>query len=317
MNDVPFGVLMSETNSCNLKVSQLQAFVAVADRGNFSLAAFELGLSQSTVSHAIATLEAELGIMLLTRGRHGAKLTSEGEEVLPEARQILQHLASIQRKARSAKGLQSGQVRVGTVRSIATHVLPEVIAQFRQKFPNVSVVILEFDRYAEVEQSLRENQVELGFTSLPTTPEFETWKLFRDEFVALLPPGTIDPDASLTWEQLINSPMIVNHRSLQHNKIVSDHLLQFGHIAKIGYEVREDSTIISMVKQGLGAAIMARLAAEPIPAEIQVQRLPVPLERVLGVAIVTDCLLSRAGFAFLDVLKAVCQSDDGVVMVDR
>jgi DNA-binding transcriptional LysR family regulator len=126
---------MNETTGCNLKTSQLRAFVAVAENANFSAAALQLGLSQSTISHAIATLEDELGVVLLVRGRHGATLTPEGEQMLPEARQVLKLLASIQQKARLARGLQSGQVRVGTVRSVATHVLPEVIARFRGKFP--------------------------------------------------------------------------------------------------------------------------------------------------------------------------------------
>ncbi|BAZ27291.1 transcriptional regulator LysR family protein [Kalymmatonema gypsitolerans NIES-4073] len=294
---------MSEVNDSKLKISQLRALVAIANHGNFSSAALELGLSQSTVSHAIATLEEELGIVLLFRGRYGATLTPIGEQVIQEARQVLHLLEVIREKANQEKGLQTGQVRVACVRSIATHVLPKVIARFREKFPTISVVMTEYDRYAEVEQALREGQADVGFTLLPTTTEFQTWELFRDEFVALLPPGSIAPGVSLSWEQLANYPMIVNLRSPQHNKTVSAHFLQFGQTLKIDYELREDSTILSMVKQGLGATVMARLAAEPILEQIEVRSLPVPLERVIGVAILADALLPRAVFAFLDILK--------------
>lgn len=62
-------------NPGKIKLSQLRALVAIADCGNFSEAALELDLSQSTISHAIATLEEELGVTLLQRGRHGARLT--------------------------------------------------------------------------------------------------------------------------------------------------------------------------------------------------------------------------------------------------
>lgn len=288
----------------NLKISQLRAFVTVADCKNFSAAALDIGVSQSTVSHAIATLEEELGVMLLVRGRHGATLTAIGEEMLPDARQVLQLLESIQKKARLDRGLQIGQVRVACVRSIATHILPQVIAQFRQKLPQIHVMIVEFDRYAEVEQALRDSQAEVGFTALPAPSEFETWEVFRDEFVALFPPGTLDPMLPLTWEQLAHYPMILNLRSPQHNRTISDHLAQFAQTLKVDSEVREDSTILSMVKQGLGATIMTRLVAEPIPAEIQVKSLPVPLERVVGVATLANAILPRAAFAFLDVLKA-------------
>ena len=294
---------MNEVNDSKLKISQLRAFVAIAEHGNFSSAALELGLSQSTVSHAIATLEEELGIVLLFRGRHGATLTPIGEQVIQEARQVLHLLEVIREKANQEKGLQTGQVRVACVRSIATHVLPKVIARFREKLPTISVVMTEYDRYAEVEQALREGQADVGFTLLPTTREFETWELFRDEFVALLPPKSIAAGESLSWEQLAKYPMILNLRSPQHNKTVNAHFLQFGQILKVDYELREDSTVLSMVKQGLGATVMARLAAEPILEEIEVRSLPVPLERVIGVAILADALLPRAVFAFLDILK--------------
>jgi DNA-binding transcriptional LysR family regulator len=295
---------MDEINNCKLKISQLRTLVAVAEHGNFSSAALHLELSQSTVSHAIATLEEELGVVLLTRGRHGATLTPIGEQVIQEARQVLQLLGTIYQKANLAKGLQCGQVRVASVRSMATHLLPKVIVRFRDKFPTMNVVIVECDRYTEVEQALREGYAEIGFTSMSGNAEFKAWELFRDEFVVLLPPEAPEQDTSLTWEQLASYPMIVNVRSPQNNRTVRDHLLRFGYAFKVDYEVREDSTIISMVRQGLGATVIARLSAEPIPEGVQVKSLPVPLERVMGAAVLADALHPPAVFAFLDTLKS-------------
>jgi DNA-binding transcriptional LysR family regulator len=97
---------MHEVKDGNLKISQLRALVAVAEHGNFSCSALALGLSQSTVSHAIATLEDELGVVLLFRGRHGATLTPIGEQVIQEARQILHLLGTIREKANLAKRLR-------------------------------------------------------------------------------------------------------------------------------------------------------------------------------------------------------------------
>jgi len=75
-----------------MKFSQLQAFVAVAEHGSFSEAALELQLSQPAISHAIATLEEELGVPLFSRGRHGAVLTPAGEQIVYHARHALHHL---------------------------------------------------------------------------------------------------------------------------------------------------------------------------------------------------------------------------------
>ncbi|WP_066426945.1 LysR family transcriptional regulator [Anabaena sp. 4-3] len=89
-----------------MKISQLRAVIAVAERGNFSEAALELQLTQPAVSHAIATLEEELGVPLFARGRHGAVLTPAGERILHHIRQVMQHLEMMQQEANLHKDLQ-------------------------------------------------------------------------------------------------------------------------------------------------------------------------------------------------------------------
>ncbi|HEY9607231.1 MAG TPA: LysR substrate-binding domain-containing protein, partial [Allocoleopsis sp.] len=84
---------------------------------------------------------------------------------------------------------------------------------------------------------------------------------------------------------------------------IRNHLRESEYPLNITYEVREDSTIVSMVMQGLGAAILPRLAAEPVPPCIQVCRLPIPLERIIGVAVLADRLQTPGVFAFLDALR--------------
>jgi DNA-binding transcriptional LysR family regulator len=90
--------------------------VAVADFGSFGEAALQLGLTQPTVSHAIATLEDELGVVLLSRGRNGAQLTPAGEAITQQAREVLQLLEQMHQTANLHKGLQGGQVRIATFR---------------------------------------------------------------------------------------------------------------------------------------------------------------------------------------------------------
>jgi DNA-binding transcriptional LysR family regulator len=71
----------------------------------------------------------------------------------------------------------------------------------------------------------------------------------------------------------------------------------------VAYQVRSDSTIVSMVARGLGATIIPRLAAEPMPKEVQVYSLPVPLFRAIKVAVLANALQVPAVFAFLDLLR--------------
>ncbi|MEL6554967.1 MAG: LysR family transcriptional regulator [Cyanobacteria bacterium J06621_11] len=287
-----------------IKNSQLAALVAVAECGSFSEAALQLGLAQSTVSHAIATLEKDLGIVLLLRGHAGAVLTPLGVQICQQAKTVLAQIDIIQQTAKQAKELQTGRVRVATVRTVATHVLPDIISRFRQAHPSLTIDIAEYDLYAEVEQALKEGQADLGFTMLPAPSEFQTWELFRDEFVALLPP-LVPPEKeenTMTWEQLMGYARTANQRSSWHNELVDAHLARFGHALPVDYMVREDSTLMSLVTQGLGAAVLSRLEAEPIPSGVRVRSLPEPLERIIGVAILESAVLPRAVFAFLDIV---------------
>ncbi|MBE9059413.1 LysR family transcriptional regulator [cf. Phormidesmis sp. LEGE 11477] len=294
-------------NAAQLKISQLAALIAVADHGSFSAAALHLNLAQSTISHAIATLETDLGIVLLIRGRTGAVLTPIGSQICQQAKAILTQLDGIRHTAQQAKGLQTGRVRVAAFRTVATHILPEVISRFRRSHPALTVEIDEYDRYAEVEQAIREGRADLGFVLLPTAADFQSWEILRDDFIALLPPlpkTTAKADVPLTWEELVGYSRAANKRSTQNNTLVEEHLARFGYHLPIDYAVREDSTLMSLVTKGLGAAVLARLEAEPIPPGVRVKSLPEPLERVIGVAILENAVLPRAVFVFLDVLLA-------------
>jgi DNA-binding transcriptional LysR family regulator len=284
-----------------MKLFQIQALVAVAEQGKFSEAALELDISQPAISHAIATLEEELGVLLFARGRHGAVLTIAGEQIVAHAREILQHLEMMQKQANLHRGLQGGGVRIASFRSVATYILPKIIAKFQQKFPEVATTLIERASYVEVEQCLREGKADIGITYLPASDEFETWEILRDEYVALLPPTTKVSSSQVTWKE-IATHSCVWLPALPCGRRLREQLKKIVPSLPVALDIQEDSTIVSMVKQGLGAAILARLAAEPIPEEIRVCRLPVPLERTIGVAILDNALHFPAVFAFLEQL---------------
>lgn len=290
-----------------LKLSQLRILVTVAECGNFSEAALHLNLSQSAVSHAIATLETQLGVILLSRGRYGARLTPVGDRIIAHAYKIVQHVEAIRHEADLAKGLQGGQVRVATFRSIAARLMPQVISEFHQRFPAIAVSLNEREDYPHVEQALREGQADIGFTYLPTSQEFTAWEVLRDEFVALLPPSFHSAKLELSWPELAAHSFILPPDDVMMMR-VRQHCLAHGYPLKVAYEMDTDSAIVTLVAQGLGATILPRLAAQPIPPGVQAYSLPVPLFRRIGVAVLAEALHVPAVFAFLDVLKEQARS---------
>jgi DNA-binding transcriptional LysR family regulator len=291
-----------------MNLSQLRAIVAVAEVGNFSEAALMLGLTQSTVSYAIASLEEELGVPLFVRGRHGARLTPAGDRITNYAREVLRLLDLMQQEAQSQRSLKGGQVRIAVFRSVATHVLPAVIAQFHSRFPEVATTIVECGVHTDIEQILRDGRADIGFTYLPTSDEFEAWEILRDEYVVLFPPATFPPAIStipdpLTWEELAKLPLILPPEDQPCEIDLYKHFDTFAPSLNIAHKINQDSTIVSMVKQGLGVGILPLLAAEPLPPGIRIRSLPVPFERVIGVIILDNTLHIPAVFAFLELLK--------------
>ncbi|MBI4782769.1 MAG: LysR family transcriptional regulator [Oscillatoriophycideae cyanobacterium NC_groundwater_1537_Pr4_S-0.65um_50_18] len=291
----------------SIKLHQLRSLIAAAKCGNFSEAGLQLNVSQSAVSHAIAALETELGVVLFARGRHGATLTPVGERIVTHAQDILRSLDNVGKEAIASRGLQGGQVRIAGFRSAATHLLPKVMMQFQKDFPAITVILRDFKDCDQIEAALRAGQIDLGLTLLPTSSEFETWELLRDEYMVLLPPDWEIANDPLTWEQLAAHPLILPIATDSCRTIIDAYYVKFGRSISSTYEVREDSTILGMVEQGLGLTIMARLAAEPLPPRIQIRRLPEPLERVIGIVALTDAMHPPAVYAFLNQLKQIGQ----------
>jgi DNA-binding transcriptional LysR family regulator len=295
---------MKPNPKSSFTLTQLRVLIAIANSRSFSEAALQLEMSQSSVSNAIATLETELGVVLFARGRQGASLTPVGEQVLAYAKQMMQLQEEIYKTVNLAKTLQGGQVRITSFRSITTHVLSGVIAQFRQRFPQIGVTILEQWENQHIINALRQGQADIGIIDHPLDDQFDTWELLQDEYVVLLPSSFQVKGSKLDWDDLRNYPFVMFSEGDQHDEEVFAHCSTFDTSLKVAYWVKADSSMVSMVAQGLGATIIPRLAAEPIPSSIQVFSLPQPLFRLIRVAVLADALFPPPVFAFLEMLKA-------------
>lgn len=166
-----------------------------------------------------------------------------------------------------------------------------------------------------VEQALRSGQADLGIICMPIGDELDTWELLRGEYVVLLPPHTGVSNTVISWEELATYPLILPPEGDYCWTLIQNHLRRVGQAFTPAYEIREDSTIVNMVRQGLGETIMARLAAEPLHPEICVRQMPVSLERVIRAVVVQDGLHSPAVYAFLDALRNISASNSFATFV--
>jgi DNA-binding transcriptional LysR family regulator len=169
----------------HVTLAQCEILVAAVDTGSLTGAGRALGISQSAVSHALAALEAELGVALLERGRAGARPTEVGERVVAQARAVLLHAEELRREATATLALTKGTLRVGTIASVAARLLPRLIRRFGERCPGVTLELRE-GTDAEVRSWLLGYEVDVGVVTLPCAG-LVTTPLLSDAMVAVMP----------------------------------------------------------------------------------------------------------------------------------
>lgn len=304
---------MNQIDSAKLKLSQLRAFAAVAQCGSFGRAALELGVTQSSVSHAIASLEEILGVELLFRGRLGATLTPTGEAVLQDIHVILARVDVVVQTAQRARGLGTGQVRIASIRSLATHWLPPLLAAFCQRYPQLNVTVTKCFDYHSVHQALSDRRADIGLMDVYDRAGLTVCAICEDDYVALLPPSPQHPpealgyERPLSWEEMSQYDLIMPAANDGGYTALRQYIQTAEIPLTVAYEINEDAMIVSLVAQGLGMAILPRYAALPIPKTVRVFHLPQPLTRTLAAVTLSDVMHSPAVFAFLQQVEQWCQ----------
>jgi len=297
-----------------MKFSQLRALVAVARGGSFSEASLELNQSQSSVSEAIASLETELGVRLLERGRFGARPTAVGEKVLEWAREIENALEGIRQDAEAERGQVSGVVRVVTFRSVASQILAPLMVVLKRRFPRVQLQLEETGSfYAQLSGRLEDGSADVVFVT-ELNPTFLGWKLLTDPFYALFPPGADPLPESVTLEELRPLELVLSSDG-DCGVRFEQHFRDHGLSTEQAVRVREDDTLIQMVAQGLGVGILPRLAVEHAT---QIRRVPLSpaLERHIYLQVRQGALRLPSVRAFLHLL-AEQFPDSGLPLWDQ
>src|SRR5215831_11255671 len=150
-----------------MTLEQLRIFVTVAERSHVTRAAKSLGISQSAVSAAIATLESRYGTRLFDRVGRGIQLSETGRLFLREARAVLDRVSVASSVLQDLAGQTTGSVSIAASQTIATYWLPRRLAAFHAANPGVLLnVVIRNTR--EVESAVVEGEVNLGLVEGPT-----------------------------------------------------------------------------------------------------------------------------------------------------
>lgn len=256
----------------------------VLERGSFTKAATELGYTQSSVSQLIASLESELGITLLIRSRNGVRLTAEGEQIWPAIQRLLNAYEAVGQRATELRGLKNGKIRIGAISSITSHWLPQLITQFKQKYPDVEFVMYQGD-YNSIPEWIKNDVVDIGFTTPVMSQGLEMIPLKKGEMQATIPednPLADQPGKPLPIQQLAGQPLILLEEGTYSEPLAA--FEKAGVTPHVEYRIHDDYTIMNMVEQGMGISILANLVLLRMPFHFIRRPLEPRIMREIGVA---------------------------------
>ncbi|MFC4126733.1 LysR substrate-binding domain-containing protein [Nocardia rhizosphaerae] len=242
-------------------LSQLRAFVAVAEYRHFGTAAARLTVSQPTLSQALASLENGLGLQLIERSTRRVLVTAAGMRLLPQAKATLE---AADRFVASATGDGLGGVlRLGIIPTIAPYVLPELLPELRRKLPGLVPQIVE-DQTSRLLDGLRTGVLDIAMLALPAeTPGLVEIPLYPEEFVLVTPRGhELAGRADLAASALADLPLLL----LDEGHCLRDQTLEMCRTAEVHPGAVGDTraasltTVVHCVAGGLGVTLVPEMA---------------------------------------------------------
>lgn len=253
-----------------MNIRKYIAFLRSVELGSISLAADELGYTQSAVSKMIADLEDEWNVKLLTRNHYGIELSSEGLSLLPTIREIVRGYEDLNFAVSELHGMRAGQLRLGCFTSLSTSFLPGALKIFKEKYPDISIQ-LQIGEYKQIAAWLQQGKIDCGILDMALSGEVDMSFLLRDKLVAILPENhPLAGEAKFPIKRVADEKFIAL-REFQDFEM--NGFFERNHIRPAySYEVNSDFTLLSMVENGLGMSIVHETIL--YPARFNVVTLP-------------------------------------------
>ncbi|MCU1752357.1 LysR family transcriptional regulator [Pseudomonas sp. 6D_7.1_Bac1] len=281
-----------------MTLTQLEIFSLVAELHGFTSAANRLGITQSAVSHAIKSLEQELGVELLRRHQSHIELSDIGQQLLLRVRAILGLASTLRQEAADARGMKRGTLRIGSFGPTSSiKLLPRILQHYRAAYPGIEVHVDEGpDR--QVLQWLEERRIDIGFVVLPEE-RFDTFALVEDQMVALIPAThELAQRDSLSLSDLCHDPFILTEAGS--SELVS----RLFSTARLTPDIRYRSSQLLSTLETVGRGDALTLVAElslPDAAQPRYVKKPLspPVKRQVGLAVLDQRQSSPATLAFI------------------
>ena len=245
-----------------MDLKQLEYFVRVAELGSFTRASIALTIAQPALSRQIRLLEVELRQSLLIRNGRGARPTEAGQLLLRHGRGILHQVELAREELGAVRGALAGRVSIGLPPSLSRLITVPLTHAFKQQLPHAhltltegfSVLMLESLRVGNLDMAVRYN--------VAHSPDVDITTLHTDELVLIS--KTVDIEKKKTKHQPITLakvaelPLILPSRPNAFRLLIESEMIAIGRKPRVSLEVDGLNAILSLVKEGLGHAVLPR-----------------------------------------------------------
>ena len=257
-----------------------QVLKTVADQGSFRKAAELLGLTPSAVSHAVSSMEKELGFFVFNRGKNGVMLTNYGERLLPYVNAVLNSDESLQQAVAEFNGLKQGRIKIGCFSSVCTNWMPELIHAFAKSYPAIEMEIFQ-GTYDDVSYWIKNGVVDVGFLSVSSAGEIPIVPLYKDP-LCVVPKGLRTRQGRMEVEELREYQFVTQRESTDADiqNFMKEHDLN----VTSNYHVVDDLSTVAMVAHGFGICLMPEMVMQDIPYEVDCFHLKEDAYRIIGLA---------------------------------
>ncbi|RAH98307.1 LysR family transcriptional regulator [Acuticoccus sediminis] len=244
-----------------IDIRQLRYFVALAETLHFGRAAERLNVTQPPLSRQLAALEAELGVKLIERHSRRASLTPAGERFLEDSRAVLVAFEQACRNARRASAGELGDLTIGFMMHAAHASVPVLTRRFLAARPDVRLQLLEAVPSGLIE-GLREGRFDAVVTFRPEpVPGVETMAVHREPLCLAVPAGhELAAEGDVSAAMLAGAPLVASppHVTPTLRKAIVEYFAVAGLEPHIRLETQLQQTIVSLVAEGIGVALVPR-----------------------------------------------------------
>ncbi|HEV7868252.1 MAG TPA: LysR family transcriptional regulator [Chthoniobacteraceae bacterium] len=290
---------------------QLRAFAALARTGSFTVTAHELHLTQSAISHALKGLEADVGCRLFDRLGKKAVLTQAGEQLLAHAEKILAEMEVARAELGRLGKWGSSRLRIGASTTACQHVLPGVLREFKESFPQCAISIEPGDT-PEMIAALQAHRIDLAVNLEPhRNDRLDFRPLFTDELVFVVSP--LHPWAKakkVVRDQIARQQYILYGKGSYTFAMIEQYFRKEEIVLHSLLELGNMEAIKELVKLGLGVSILAPWTARKELEEGSLVTLPLgqrKLKRRWGVLHWQGRRLSLAEETFIGLCESVAE----------